>query len=239
MLIALVESKNGAEWTKPLIAARAHEKTDWENDPTMLGYRALLNLPIAFLLLTAPWSNATALAADKDAKKEGKVAGILIEKNGDYISVKADGDEEPVKYLTGGASNKALAESLKSLFSVSRVQLTYKTEGESRKLVSIKRHVPKAKGTVTGKVVKNHGWWIEVKPKTGVPDGFACDYPFDKNKEMMHKLKDLNEGDSVTITYTTDFERHRIQSLRKNPSKPSNTASSSSSAAPRDAIKHP
>jgi len=176
-----------------------------------------LKLLSALVLLTAPRSNPVASSADKDVKKEGgKVAGILIDKQDNWISVKADGEDEPVKYLTGDASDKKLAEALKSLFTVSRVELTYKTDGESRRLVSIKRHVPKATGKVTGEVVKNYGWWIEVKPRNGVSDGYACNFPFDKNKDVMDKLKELQEGDSVTIEFTTDFERHRIQSLRKN-----------------------
>lgn len=32
----------------------------------------------------------------------------------------------------------------------------------------------------------------------------------------MAKLKSLKPGDSVTIQFTTDFERHRIMALRKN-----------------------
>jgi hypothetical protein len=32
----------------------------------------------------------------------------------------------------------------------------------------------------------------------------------------MAMLKGLQPGDSVTIKYSTDFERHRIESLRKN-----------------------
>ena len=35
----------------------------------------------------------------------------------------------------------------------------------------------------------------------------------------MAKLKGLKKGDSVTITYYTDFERHRIQMLRINETK--------------------
>jgi len=183
----------------------------------MLKCRVFWKLISAIVLLAAPWSSHISLGADKDAKKAGgKVAGILIDKNNDWIAVKADGEDEPVKYLTGDVSDKNLAEALKTLFTVSRVQLTYKADGESRKLVSIKRHVPKATGKVTGEVVKNYGWWIEVKPKNGVSDGYACNFPFDKNKEMMDKLKELQEGDSVTIEFTTDFERHRIQTLRKN-----------------------
>jgi hypothetical protein len=187
----------------------------------------------AVVLPTAVLSGVVALAADKDTAKEGgKVAGILIDKQADSITVKADGEDEPVKYMTGDASDKKLAEAPKTLFSVSRVQLTYKTDGDSRKLASIKRQVLKATGTVTGEVVKNYGWWIEVKPKTGVSDGYACNFPFDKNKDMMEKLKGLQAGDSVTITFTTDFERHRIKTLRKNPAAQSKTDGSSPSGTP-------
>ena len=34
---------------------------------------------------------------------------------------------------------------------------------------------------------------------------------------FMAELKVLRPGDSVTIRFTTDFERHRILALRKNP----------------------
>ena len=181
----------------------------------MLRCRAFLKLLSGLVLLAAPLLNPAASAADKDPKKEGgKVAGILIDKKDDRISVKADGEDEPVEYLTGDASDKKLAEALKTLFTVSRVQLTYKTEGESRKLVSIKRHVPKATGKVTGEVIKNYGWWIEVKPKNGVSDGYACNFPFDKNKDVMEQLKELQEAgicadatpSLATIPYVPDLQ---------------------------------
>ena len=184
----------------------------------MLERRSSAKLLCVLVLLAAPWSSPIASAADKDAKKDaGKAAGILIDRKDNWISVKVDGEDEPVKYIVDGSDQK-IAEALKGLFSVSRVELTYKADGDSRKLVSIKRQVPKATGTVTGEVVKNYGWWIEVKPKHGVSDGYACNFPFDKNKDMMDKLKELQEGDSVTISFTTDFERHRIQTLHKNAS---------------------
>ena len=37
------------------------------------------------------------------------------------------------------------------------------------------------------------------------------------DEAFMAKLKALQPGDSVTIRFTTDFERHRIVALRKNP----------------------
>jgi hypothetical protein len=85
--------------------------------------------------------------------------------------------------------------------------------------VSIKRHIIKQTGTITGEVIKVYNdFWVEVKPKTGLADAFAPGANYN-DKEFMAKLKGLQPGDSVTITYTTDFERHRIQALRKNAAK--------------------
>ncbi len=201
----------------------------------MLERRRSPKLFCAVVLLAVFWSSAVTSAADKDAKKD---AGILIDRKENWISVKADGEDEPAKYIVDGSDQK-LAEALKGLFSVSRVELTYKTDGDLRKLVSIKRHVSKATGKVTGEVVKNYGWWIEVKPKNGVADGYACNFPFDKNQEMMDKLKELQEGDSVTISFTTDFERHRITTLHKNaaPAHTHDTTSAGDKTASKDGSK--
>ena len=129
--------------------------------------------------------------------------------------MKADGEDEPVKYLVDNGTDKTLAESLKAIFTAGRVHLTYKVDGDSRQLVTIRKHVPKAAGTVTGTVVKSYGWWVEVRPKNGLSDGYAVHFPFDKHKDMMDAINALKEGDSVTIRFTTDSERHRIETLRK------------------------
>ncbi|MDB6037946.1 MAG: hypothetical protein JWM99_1787 [Verrucomicrobiales bacterium] len=188
--------------------------------------KTLLLLTVS-ILLNPLLSPQTASAEDQAAKagsekavggkaNSGKAAGIVIDRKDDWISIKVDGEDEPTKYVIGDTSDKKLSEVLKTLFSVSRVEFAYQSEGEARKLVSIKKQVPKPNGTITGEVVKNYGWWIEVKPKNGVAEGFACNFPFDKNQDMMDKLKELQEGDSVTLKFTTDFERHRIQTLHKN-----------------------
>ena len=82
-------------------------------------------------------------------------------------------EDEPVKYLIDG-SDKKVTESLKGIFNASRVQLTYKQEGETRQLTGMKKQVLKASGTITGNVVKVYNdFWVEVKPKSGVADAFA------------------------------------------------------------------
>lgn len=157
---------------------------------------------------------AAAPAADT-APDEGKVAGILIDRKDNWLLVKADGEDEPVKYLVN-EPDKKLAETLKTIFNAARVQLTYRKIGDSRQLSGIKKQVLKAAGTVTGTVVKVYNdFWVEVKPKTGPSDAYAPGINY-KDAEFMAKLKGLKPGDSVTITFNTDFERHRILTLRIN-----------------------
>jgi hypothetical protein len=167
------------------------------------------------LMIVGPVSVAPAVAQDK-GKQEDKVAGILIDKKDNWFTVKADGEEEPVKYLVDG-TNKKLTEAMKGIFNASRVQLTYKQDGDSRQLASIKRQVLKVSGTMTGTVVKVYNdFWVEVKFKDGPNNAFAPSVNNYKNKAFMDALKGLQPGESVTITFSTDFERHRIEWFRKN-----------------------
>jgi hypothetical protein len=153
-------------------------------------------------------------AADKE-KKSNKVSGIVIaDEKGKSITVKGDGDEEPVKYVVPDGTDKKVLETLKTTYTVSRVQLTYKLNGETRELVTIQRERLAPSGTVTGVVQAVHdSWWVEVKPKKGVADGYAPKFP--SPKEMVDKVKALEKGDIVTIRFTSDNERHRIESIEK------------------------
>jgi len=188
---------------------------------------AVLSLA-AILLLAAPPLPA-AWSAEGAAERGVKVAGILIDKKDDWIRVKADGEDEPVKY-TIAASDKKLREALQAVFNACRVQLIYDKQGDSRRLAGIKRQILKASGTVTGNVVKvYYDFWVEVKPKSGVADAYAPGGDNFNDKAFMEKLKGLKKGDSVTIKFTTDFERHRIKTLRKNPVSQAKSGGASSS----------
>ena len=170
---------------------------------------------IAVLILLPSGTDA---AADKDDVKEVKVAGILIAKTPDSLTVKADGEDDPVKYVIP-KGDKKVSDALKPVFDACRVKLTYKTDGDTRQLTGVSRQILKDKGTITGTVVKVHNeFWIELKPKDGLADAFAPGGNY-KNKEFMDMLKGLKPGDSVTIKYVTDSERHRIETLKKNEPK--------------------
>lgn len=182
------------------------------------------------VLLVGFWSNLFAWGAEKETVQQGgKVAGIMLDFDlkANWITVKADGEDESIKYRVDPADRK-LADVLgKTVFPACRVQLKYRTDGDSRQLLSVKRQILKESGTVTGTVVKVHNnFWIELKPKIGVADAYAPGANYN-DKEFMEKLKGLKPGDSVTITFTTDFERHRITTLRKNPASQSKTGDSS------------
>jgi hypothetical protein len=187
----------------------------------MLRWQAILTLFFAVMLFLILRSASVATASQKDAAQEDtKVAGILIEKKDKWITVKADGEDDPVKYLINDADKKVV-EAMKGIFNASRVQLTYKKDGDSRQLAGIKRQVLKEKGKVTGVVVKVYDdFWVEVKPKDGPSDAFAPGVTNYKDKDFMAKLKGLKKGDSVTITFATDFERHRILTLQVNADSP-------------------
>jgi preprotein translocase subunit YajC len=154
-------------------------------------------------------------ASEAALQDDNKVAGILIEKKDNWITVKADGEEEPVKYVLAKDADKKLLAAYKAVFNASRVQLTYKKDGDDRQIVSIKRQVLKESGTISGVVVKVYdSFWVEIKPKEGLANAFAPGVDNFKNKAFMEQLKSLQPGDSVTITYGTDFERHRIKTLQ-------------------------
>ncbi len=188
----------------------------------MLSCQRLLTLFCAVALFAMLGLPRPAPAAEKDTAPETrKVAGILIDKKPDWALVKPDGEDEPVKYLIGKGADKKLLAALKTTYDACRVQLTYKTDGDSRQLVGIRRQVLRASGTVTGTVVKVYNdFWVEVKPRNGLSDAYAPGVGNFKNKEFMAKLKGLKKGDSVTISFNTDFERHRILALRINAPKP-------------------
>jgi hypothetical protein len=207
-------------FTKLAVPQRLHTMADgvaaWEpliGEAIMLKYQGVLTLLGAVLL----WLSSSGIAvAQADAKKSGKISGLLIEKNADSILVRTDKEEEPVKY-TIDEKNKKQAAALKTVNTGSRVQLTFKTDGDSRQLVMIKRAVLAGSGTVRGTVVKVHGdSWVEVKLKSGNYEGFAPNARSLKDKAFMDRLKALQPGDSVVIQFATDAERRRIVAFKKN-----------------------
>jgi hypothetical protein len=157
-------------------------------------------------------------AGAKPAAKDVKIAaGLLVEKKGDSITVQADGEEAPVKYQIGPLTERRTLDEMKSIFDVQRVRVRYAAaDGDARQVVSVEKVPGRAKGIVIGEVVKVYNdFWVAVKPKDGMIEGFALNGPPDKVKAAADVLKSLKPGDTVAIRYATDFERHRILEIEK------------------------
>jgi hypothetical protein len=148
-----------------------------------------------------------------------RINGILADRSWGQekwrFQVLADGELEATDYILGDNPEQKLVDSLKQLFHTGRVQVEYKLEGDKRRLISIKRLPSRGQGSVTGEVLQNYGWWLVVKPKVGLADGYASQMPPDQHKPMLDKIKTIEKGDIVTITYFSDFERHRMYTLQK------------------------
>jgi hypothetical protein len=171
-----------------------------------------LAVPTFCAVLFLGSSPPAARAADKDtAKKGGTVQGVLMESRDTWIQVWGDQEKEPVTYQFSHGSEKRMRKAINGIFHATRVQLTYKLDGDKRQLVSIRSLMKKTSGTVTGEVVYNDGgWWIVLKFKSGVRNAYAVKGTPDKDK-----VKELQKGDVVTVRYSTDSERHRIEAFRK------------------------
>lgn len=186
-----------------------------------------LNRSVTFLAALAAYLALTGGAFLRAAAKPGNaakpeiVAGVVIDeerKGPTYtrsVTVKEDGQETPVKYIVDSGLDKRTTDALNTIFSVSRVRLTYKLDGEVRHLTGIEKVVGRQSGVVIGAVVETHGWWVEVKPKDGPPEGYACNFPKEKWQATEEQIKTLEKGDTVAIKFTTDGERHRIVQMEK------------------------
>jgi hypothetical protein len=134
---AIISGGNARESAIPEF--RTSKTRDEDGATIMLGCNWIVKRRLA-LMLAAIVTPILALAADQGPSKTAtKVAGILFDydREAHWMTVKADREDEPVKYLIDPA-DKRLAEALKSVFNASRVQLTYRTDGDTRRLVSIK-----------------------------------------------------------------------------------------------------
>jgi hypothetical protein len=153
---------------------------------------------------------------DKTAPADkGKASGILVDRKDRTLMVRIDGEDEVSKYVLPANPDAKMAAMLKGLFVPQRVQIAYKANGDTRDITSFVRQPGKANGTITGTVFEVHNnFWVEVRPATGVPEGFALGAP-DKSKDIAALLKTLQQGDKVAIRYYTDFERHRIVAMQK------------------------
>jgi|GEM_PF-5182513 len=149
-----------------------------------------------------------------EGAKELAATGVVVAKDNASISLRGDRDAQLLRYELRG-SRAATLEALRAIAVTNRVKLIYRQIGDSRELVSAIRLGPVAKTTITGEVVCNHGWWIEVKPDRGPCEGYAVRAQANKNSEVTRYVAGLRQFDIVTIRFSTNATGHRIDSIWK------------------------
>lgn len=168
---------------------------------------AFLAAALAILCVSA------SLVADankpKDAKGDGTITtgGILTAQTADSLTFLTDGEDTPVKYVFADSFDRKL---LLITWPMSRFEVTYAKDGDTRKLLSIKSTPHMAKGTTTGVVVYSTDFWVAVKPKDGPMDAYALNWP---PGEAGKKLKSLRKGDTVAVRFHADGQRYRLDAL--------------------------
>ena len=129
-----------------------------------------------------------------------------------FVMIWVDGTDGPVQFnLPAGFDQNTFTfpPKGKGIFAPSRVHFTYTKGDGANTLVTVKKDAVPATGTVIGTVMFSNDFWVAVKPKTGVLDG----YTVAGQPGMSDRLKALRKGDTVTIKFHTDIERHRIDAL--------------------------
>ncbi|MCI0702613.1 MAG: hypothetical protein L0241_16135 [Planctomycetia bacterium] len=169
-------------------------------------------------------------AQEKKEDKKGTVTGVVTNKGGNWIEVKADGEEKARKYFTG--SDQAALKAVKATEIDSRIRMDWRFSEVFR---VVKIEVLKApgkvekkdekkekdrKGTVTGVVTAKGDNWIEVKAdgeekarryvpqwKGGLPkDGGGPD------KGMVAQIKKVPLKSRVRIEWLFE-ERPRVMKI--------------------------
>jgi len=176
----------------------------------------LLLAAVSLFFIAAP---ASAKDSGKESSKTRDTAsGLLVNIKDDGIIVQLDNEEMETKYAWGGEVTK---QSLikRNIFNVDRINLRFKTEGDTLKVVAVEKVPGNAQGVIVGTVVKVYdNFWVAVKPKNGgMIEGFALNWPPEKFKQSHDLIKTLKPGDLVAIKYATDFERHRIMQMDVKP----------------------
>ena len=189
----------------------------------MSGRLAAMVLAAALLGAGAAGDAPKQAGQGKARGKPTAAAGIVtdVQTNAGFVMIWTDGEDAPAKYVFGEGFDKRVfgfPPAGKAIFTVGRVQFTYAQRDDTRQVLSMKKEKPRARGTVTGRVMFANSFWVAVKPRQGRLEGYAVGGR--SWKEMGQRLKTLQKGDIVTIQFYTDIERHRIVTLRVAPRKP-------------------
>lgn len=142
----------------------------------------------------------------------GSFIGPVFKKGEEFISVKLEGEHEPVRFAPKMAERRmdpGLLEKLRDTREGGRVQFAWKTIQGQRRIVGMQvfDHAPKT-GRFTGTIQEKDEGWIRVKNEEGRSEKFVPRWiggmPAQgggPDREMVNKLNHLKPGERVRIDY--------------------------------------
>jgi hypothetical protein len=190
-------------------------------------------LPVLLLLLVVLPVLAQPDAGKDAPPTQGTVVGIVVARGEAWVSVKAEADKEPIRYIPfwrggapadGGGPDKDTLAALKKVYLSNLVEVSWQLQENQRRIVSITAIVPAEKtGAVTGTIVAKGENWLDLKPKAGPVERYmACwvgGMPKDGggfDKEMLKTIAAVKVGDAVTLQWRYE-ERKRVLSVAPAP----------------------
>ncbi len=164
----------------------------------------------AGIVMAEPPASGPASKPTASAPAGNVAQGLLVAKGEDWISVKGK-DDKATRYTT---DDKELIAAIAKLTVPSQVKVTFKAEGEARKLVSVQTVSQLTTEGVLEAVITAKGEkWIEAKPAAG--DAPAERYlTYGEANEVIAAMAAVKVGDKVKITWK-HIERKRVMKLEK------------------------
>jgi hypothetical protein len=188
--------------------------------------RLLPSIAAAIMFIVVVANPATYAEEGKPDEGDGTVTGILTNKGSEWIEVKAEGDNESVRYMPmwhNGGLDRATLDVIKKLITTNLVKVQWQIQENRRRIVSVEMIIPSAKrGNATGKVVAVSEKWFDLKPDGGgyteryMPKwiGGAPDKGGGLEKDMVRRIRELKKGDKILVQWIYD-ERKRIVGISK------------------------
>jgi hypothetical protein len=158
----------------------------------------------------------------------GMAEGIVTDKGPDWLELKEDGEDVPLRYVPlapgGGAPDPAMIKTIKGVITLNRARCTWRLDGSRLRLVAIQvLKPPQAAGSIVGTITFKQKACIEITPATGPPErliphwrGGMPSQGGGPDPKMVAELAKYGVGDRVKVDWVYD-DRKRLVGIAPAP----------------------
>jgi hypothetical protein len=161
-------------------------------------------------------------AAVLDRQVDSGVAeGIVTDKGPDWIALKEDGEDVPLRYVpqkgAGGGFDAEMLKTIKGIITLNRARYSWKLDRGRLQVIQIQILKPgRQAGVIIGTITFKHGSCIEVKPAGAPPErliprwqGGMPSQGGGPEKKIVKALAPFVVGDKVKVDWVYD-DRKRV-----------------------------